>query len=112
MKPRRKIAFDAQLFLQSVGASRRVEEFRKKQAIFSQGEAADSVMYVQKGSVKLTVVNENGKEAVVAIFGSGDFFGEGGMAGQPLRMGTATAILPTTVFIIGKEEMTRVLHSE
>jgi CRP-like cAMP-binding protein len=69
-------------------------------------------MYVQKGSVKLTVVNESGKEAVVAILGSGDFFGEGGLAGQPLRMGTATAIVPTTVLIIGNEEMTRVLHAE
>src|SRR5450755_1469234 len=111
LKPK-KTAFDAQLFLDSVGASRKVEEFRKKQAIFSQGEPADSVMYVQKGSVKLTVVNESGKEAVVAIFGSGDFFGEGGMAGQPLRMGTATAMVPTTVLIIAKDEMTRVLHAE
>ncbi len=111
MKPK-KNDFDAQVFLQSVGASRRVEEFHKKQAIFSQGEAADSVMYVQKGSVKLTVVNESGKEAVVAIFGSGDFFGEGGMAGQRTRMGTATAIAPTTVLIIGNEEMRRVLHAE
>jgi CRP/FNR family transcriptional regulator, cyclic AMP receptor protein len=111
-KLKKKTAFDAQLFLQSVGASRKVEEFRKKQAIFSQGEAADSVMYVQKGSVKLTVVNESGKEAVVAILGPGDFFGEGGMAGQTIRMGTATAIAPTTVLIIGNEEMTRVLHAE
>jgi CRP/FNR family cyclic AMP-dependent transcriptional regulator len=108
----KKNAFDAQVFLQSVGASRRVEEFRNKQAIFSQGEAADSVIYVQKGSVKLTVVNEGGKEAVVAIFGSGDFLGEGGMAGQTTRMGTATAIAPTTVLIIGNEEMSRVLHAE
>jgi CRP/FNR family cyclic AMP-dependent transcriptional regulator len=111
-KTEKRIAFNAQLFLDSVGASRRVEEFRKKQAIFSQGEPADSVLYVQKGSVKLTVVNENGKEAVVAIFGSGDFFGEGGMAGQPFRMGTATAMVPTTVLIIAKDEMTRVLHAE
>src|SRR5580704_10428263 len=108
----KKNAFDAQVFLQSVGVSRRLEEFRKKHAIFSQGESADSIMYVQKGSVKLTVVNEGGKEAVVAIFGTGDFFGEGGMAGQTVRMGTATAIVPTTVLVIGKEEMTRVLHAE
>ena len=112
MKPRRKIAFDAQVFLDSVGTSRRVAEFRKKQAIFSQGDAADSVMYVQKGSVKLTVVNENGKEAVVAFFGSGDFLGEGGMAGQTVRMATATAIVPTTILIIAKGEMMRVLHAE
>jgi len=110
-KPKENV-FDAQVLLQSVGASRRVEEFRKKQAIFSQGEPADSIMYVQKGNVKLTVVNEEGKEAVVAIFGSGDFFGEGGMAGQTVRMATATAIVPTTVLIIGKDEMARVLHAE
>jgi len=112
LKSQRKSSFDAQVFLESVGASRRVEEFRKKQVIFSQGDPADSIMYVQKGSVKLTVVNEDGKEAVVAIFGPGDFFGEGGMAGQTLRMGTATAIAPTTILIVGKDEMTRVLHAE
>ena len=89
-----------------------MEEFGKKQAIFSQGETADSVFYIQQGSVKLTVVNEIGKEAVVAIFGSGDFFGEGGMAGQAIRMGTATAIVPTTILMIEKDEMTRVLHTE
>jgi CRP/FNR family cyclic AMP-dependent transcriptional regulator len=105
-------AFDAEVFLQSVGASRRVEQFHKKQTIFSQGDAADSVMYVQHGSVKLTVVNESGKEAVVAIFGAGDFFGEGGMAGQKLRIATATAVVPTTVLIIEKDEMMRVLHTE
>ena len=112
MKPRNKSAFDVPVFLESVGASRRVAEFRKKQAIFSQGEAADNVMYLQKGSVKLTVVNEIGKEAVVAIFGPGDFFGEGGMAGQTIRMGTATAIVPTTILVIEKDEMIRVLHAE
>lgn len=108
----KSITFNPQVYLESVGASKRVAEFRKKQAIFSQGEAADSVMYVQKGSVKLTVVNESGKEAVVAIFGSGDFFGEGGMAGQTVRMATATALVPTTVLIIGNDEMTRALHAE
>jgi CRP/FNR family transcriptional regulator, cyclic AMP receptor protein len=109
---RKKSVFDAEVFLQSVGASRRVEEFRKKQTIFSQGDAADSVMYLQNGSVKLTVVNESGKEAVVAIIGAGDFFGEGGMAGQKLRIATATAVVPTTILIIEKEEMMRVLHTE
>ena len=112
MKPKRKSAFDAQVFLESVGASRRVVEFRRQQTIFSQGDAADSVMYVQKGGVNFTVVNESGKEAVIAIFGPGDFFGEGGMAGQTLRMGTATATVPTTVLVIEKDEMIRVLHAE
>src|ERR1700684_1124213 len=108
----KKRAFDAEVFLQSVGTSRRVEGFRNKQTIFSQGDSADSVMYVQNGSVKLTVVNESGKEAVVAIFGAGDFFGEGGMAGQKLRIATATAVVPTTILIIEKDEMTRGLHTE
>jgi len=112
MKPKKKSAFDAQVFLESVGASRRVAEFRRQQTIFSQGDAADTVMYVQKDGVKFTVVNESGNEAVIAIFGPGDFFGEGGMAGQTLRMGTATAIVPTTVLVIEKDEMIRVLHAE
>jgi CRP/FNR family transcriptional regulator, cyclic AMP receptor protein len=84
LKPKRKSAFDPQVFLESVGASRTVSEFQDKEVIFSQGDAATSVLYIQKGSVKLTVVNESGKEAIVAIFGSTDFFGEGCMAGQPL----------------------------
>jgi CRP/FNR family transcriptional regulator, cyclic AMP receptor protein len=108
----KKTTFDAQIFLDSVGTSRKIEEFRKRQTIFSQGDPADSVMYIQKGSVKLTVVNEGGREAVVAIFGPGDFFGEGGIAGQKIRMGTATALLPTTVLVIGRDEMMRVLHAE
>jgi CRP/FNR family cyclic AMP-dependent transcriptional regulator len=112
MKSKPKITFDPQVYLESVGASRKIAEFRKKQAIFSQGDAAESVMYIQKGSVKLTVVNESGREAVVAIFVTGDFFGEGGMAGQSIRIGTATAIVPTTVMVIQKEEMKRVLHTE
>ena len=112
MKPRKKGAFQVQAFLESVGASREVAEFRRKQAIFSQGDAADSVMYIQKGSVKLTVVNESGREAVVAIFGPGEFFGEGGMAGQAIRMGTARAISPTTVLVIEKDEMVRALHAD
>jgi len=113
MKPnKKKSMFDAQAFLESVGVSRRVSEFQNKEIVFSQGDAATSVLYIQKGSVKFTVVNESGKEAVVAIFGSGDFFGEGCMAGQTMRMGTAMAIAATTVLVIGKEEMIRVLGAE
>src|SRR6202035_5433604 len=112
MKSLKKSPFDAQVFLESVGASRSVTEFSKKQVIFSQGEAANTVMYVQEGGVKFTVVNESGKEAVVAIFGRGDFFGEGAMAGQTIRMGTATAIAPTTVLMVDKDEMIRALHVE
>jgi CRP/FNR family transcriptional regulator, cyclic AMP receptor protein len=113
MKPnKKKSMFDAQVFLESVGASKCVSEFQNKDIIFSQGDAATSVLYIQRGSVKFTVMNESGKEAVVAIFGPGDFFGEGCMAGQTMRMGTATAITPTTILVIEKEEMIRVLSAE
>jgi CRP/FNR family cyclic AMP-dependent transcriptional regulator len=112
MKSPRHGPFNPQVYLDSVGVSRKMGEFRKNQTIFTQGDAANAVMYIQKGSVKFTVVNESGKEAVVAIFGSGDFFGEGAIAGESVRLGTATAVVPTTVLTIGKKEMIRVLHSE
>lgn len=115
-KPKRKStqkrAFDAQAFLDSGGVARRIVEYRRSQKIYSQGDPTGSVLYVQKGGVKLSVVNEVGKEAVLAILGPGDFFGEGGMAGQSVRMGTATAIVPTTLLVIEKNEMIRVLHAE
>src|SRR6202166_4230992 len=104
--------FDAQAFLDSAGVARRIVEYRKSQKIYSQGEPAKNVLYIQKGGIKLSVVNEVGKEAVVAILGPGDFFGEGGMAGQLLRVGTATATTPTTLLVIEKKEMIRVLHTE
>jgi CRP-like cAMP-binding protein len=111
-KLKQKRAFDAQAFLDSAGVARRVVEYRRSEKFYSQGDSATSVMYVQKGGVKLSVVNEVGKEAIVAILGPGDFFGEGSMAGQSVRMGTATAITPTTILAIEKNEMIRVLHAE
>ena len=105
-------AFNAQNFLDSAGVARKVVEFRKKETIFSQGDPCLNVLYIQKGAVRLSVVNETGKEAVVAVLGPGDFFGEGCLAGQPRRIGTATAISPATVLIMEKKEMVRVLHSE
>ena len=105
-------AFNAQAFLDTAGVSRKVVEYRRGESIYSQGEAADSVMYVQKGGVKLSVVNGSGKEAVVAMFGPSDFFGEGCMAGQSVRMGTTSAATPTTLLVIQKEELLRVLHTE
>ena len=105
-------SFDPQTFLDTAGVARKVAEFRRGESIYSQGEAAESVMYVQKGGVKFSVVNGSGKEAVVAMFGPSDFFGEGCMAGQTIRMGTATAITPTTLLIIEKSELLRVLHAE
>jgi CRP/FNR family cyclic AMP-dependent transcriptional regulator len=104
--------FNAQAFLDSAGLARKVVEYGKSQKIYTQGEAAENVMYIQKGMIKLSVVNGIGKEAVVAILGPGDFFGEGGMAGQVVRMGTATATTPTTLLVIEKKEMIRVLHAE
>src|SRR6266852_5203986 len=115
-KPKRKLkvkpAFDAQAFLDSAGVARKVVQFRKSQEIYSQGDPATSVMYIQNGGVRLSVVNEVGKEAVVAILGPGDFFGEGCLAGQEIRMGTATAIAATALLVIEKNEMMHVLHAE
>jgi CRP/FNR family cyclic AMP-dependent transcriptional regulator len=107
-----KKSFNAQDFLDSAGVARKVEEFKKKETIFAQGDPCEHVLYIQKGGVRLSVVNENGKEAVVAILGPGDFFGEGCLAGQPIRIGTATAITATTILLIEKKEMVRVLHAE
>jgi CRP/FNR family transcriptional regulator, cyclic AMP receptor protein len=104
--------FDAQAFLNSAGVARKVVEYRSSQKIYTQGGPATSVMYVQKGGVKLSVISESGKEGVLAILGAGDFFGEGCMAGQSVRMGTATAITPSTLLVIEKSEMIRVLHAE
>jgi CRP/FNR family transcriptional regulator, cyclic AMP receptor protein len=111
-KSTQKTAFDAQAFLASAGIARKVTEFRKKETIFSQGDLAKDVLYIQKGGVRLSVVNEAGKEAVVAVLGPGDFFGEGCLAGQPIRIGTATTVTPTTALVIEKEEMIRALHDE
>src|SRR6202044_1912677 len=111
-KSTQKTAFDAQAFLASAGIARKVTEFRKKETIFSQGDLAKDVLYIQKGGVRLSLVNEAGKEAVVAVLGPGDFFGEGCLAGQPIRIGSATAITPTSLLVIEKKEMIRVLHHE
>src|SRR6266852_3779898 len=111
-KSTQKRAFDAQAFLDSAGVARRVVEYRRSQKVDSQGDPATSVMYVQKGGVKLSVVNETGREAVVAILGPGDFFGEGCLAGRSVCMASATTVAPTTVLFIEKSEMTRVLHAE
>src|ERR1700726_5212218 len=104
--------FNAQAFLDSAGLARRIVEYQKSEKIYSQGESTNDVLYIQKGGIKLSVVNEVGKEAVVAMLGPGDFFGEGGLAGQLVRVGTATAITPTTLLVIEKKEMIRVLHAE
>ncbi|HEV1993258.1 MAG TPA: Crp/Fnr family transcriptional regulator [Candidatus Acidoferrum sp.] len=108
----KKGAFNAQAFLDSAGVARKVKEFKRAEVIYTQGDPAKNVMYLQEGGVKLSVVSEIGKEAVVAILGPGDFFGEGCLAGQSVRMGTVTAITPTTVLVIEKSEMFKVLHEQ
>ena len=116
MKPRKlpknRIAdtFNAQEFLDTAGVARKIQEYRRGESIYSQGDAAETVMYVQKGGVKLSVVNGTGKEAVVAMFGPTDFFGEGCMAGQTVRMGTTSAVTPTILLVIEKKELLRALH--
>src|SRR5208283_6078215 len=106
------LAFDVQLFLDTAGLGRKVGKFKAKETIFTQGDAAKNVMYIQTGGVKLTVVNETGREAVVAILGPGHFFGEGCLAGQTICMATATTITPTSLLVIEKEKMIRALHDE
>src|SRR5437899_4111232 len=110
--PRNKIAFDAQAFLDSARIGRKIRQVIRGDVVYSQGESAKTVMYLKEGSIKLTVVNGAGKEAVITILGPGDFFGEGCLAGQAVRMGTATAISASTVHVIEKSEMLKVLHEE
>jgi CRP/FNR family transcriptional regulator, cyclic AMP receptor protein len=104
--------FDAKTFLESAGAARAIAEYKRKETIFSQGDACTSVMYIQHGGVKLSVVSKIGKEAVIAILGPGDFLGEGSLAGQGLRMATAKAVTAVTLLVIDKKEMLRVLRAE
>jgi CRP/FNR family transcriptional regulator, cyclic AMP receptor protein len=108
----RTSAFDVESFLDSAGLGRRVVKYLQKETVFGQGDLAKHVMYIQEGRIKLTVVNEEGKEAVVAVLGPGDFLGEGCLAGQSICMATATAIASATVLVIEKHEMIRVLHAE
>ena len=105
-------AFDAEAFLESAGAARRVVSYPKGKIVFSQGQPSDAVMYIQKGSIKISVLSRTGKEAVVAMLGPGDFFGEGALTGQSIRIGTATAATPTTVLIIEKAAMLQLLRDE
>ena len=111
-KTNQKLLFDVQRFLDSAGVARRVVEFKAKATIFVQGAPAKSVMYIQKGRVKLSVINPTGKEAVVAILGQGDFLGEKCLTGQSTRIGTAAAMLPSTLLVVEKDEMIRLLHKE
>lgn len=108
----KKPDFDLRAFLDTGGMTGRVVSFKRSDVIYSQGDAAKSVMYIQQGGVKLSVINHQGKEAVVAILGPGDFFGEGSLAGQAVCMATATATMPASIVFIDKQEMTRLLRTE
>jgi len=105
-------SFNAQTFLDSAGLSKKITEYARDEVIFSQGDRAESVMYIQKGGVKLSVLSKTGREAVVAMLGPSDFFGEGCLAGQPIRIGSATAITPSNVLVIEKNQMEKVLHEQ
>src|SRR3990172_2313788 len=112
MKRNEKLAFDPKVFLAKVNGGRAIADYRKDQIVYTQGEPADSVFYIQSGKVKKTVVSEQGKEAVVALLGTGDFFGEACLTGQPLRLATVSAMAECVIVRITKAEITRVIHEE
>ena len=108
----RKDRFDAKSFLNAAGVAKTVVHYRPSDVIFSQGDAADSVLYIQQGSVKLSVLSRSGKEAVVGMLDTGDFFGEGALAGQPVRLSTATATARSRILVVPKKQMIRLLHQQ
>src|SRR5437870_249900 len=112
MKRKAKLPFDPKVFLSKVNGGRAISEYQKDQIIYTQGEPADSVFYIQSGKVKKTVVSEQGKEAVVAVLGTGDFLGEGCLTGQPLRLATVSAMTECVIVRIAKPDITRVIHEE
>jgi CRP-like cAMP-binding protein len=113
-RPKAKAAplFNAQAFLESAGVAKTGSEYARSESVFAQGDPCDHVFYIQSGGVKLSVLSKNGREAVVAMLGPGDFFGEGCLAGQPVRMGSATAITPSVILLVGKQKMVRLLHKQ
>jgi CRP/FNR family cyclic AMP-dependent transcriptional regulator len=104
--------FDAEAFLASAGVAKTVVQYKRGEEIFTQGDVCEHVMYIQTGAVKLSVLSKTGREAVVAMLGPGDFFGEGCLAGQPVRMGSATAITASVILLVSKEKMVRLLHKQ
>ena len=109
-KSKKTAGFSVDEYLSNAGTSRRLAKYKKGQVLFSQDDPSNSVMYIHSGNAKLTIVNPQGKEAVLAILGPGDFVGEGCIIGNPVRMATATAIAPMNATVIDKKEMMRVLH--
>jgi CRP/FNR family cyclic AMP-dependent transcriptional regulator len=112
VKHKAKPPFDPKVFLSKVNGGRAISEYRKDKTIFRQGDPSDAVFYIQSGKVKTTVVSEEGKEAVVALLGIGDFFGEGCLTGQPQRLATVSALTECVIVRISKTDITRVIHEE
>ncbi|MHB8654690.1 MAG: Crp/Fnr family transcriptional regulator [Terriglobia bacterium] len=112
MPSKRTSVFDPKAFLSMVGAGKTFKEYRDKKSIYKQGDAADAVFYIETGKVQLTVLSDAGKEAVIALLEQGSFFGEGCLAGQPMRMATATAIEKSMVVRVDKKVMIRLLHEK
>ena len=112
MKRKGRLPFDPKVFLAKVDGGRSISGYRKDQIVYTQGEPADSVFYIRSGKVKQTVVSEQGKEAVVALLETGDFFGEGCLTGQPLRLATVSAVAESVIVRITKAGITRVIHEE
>jgi CRP-like cAMP-binding protein len=112
MESKGKPPFDPKAFLATVNGGRSISNYRENQEVFSQGDPADAVFYIQEGSVKVCVISEQGKEAVVAIQGKGDFFGEGCLTGQPLRLATVVALTKSVIMRLDKASIVRVLHDE
>jgi CRP-like cAMP-binding protein len=112
IKAKSERKFDPQAFLATIGAGRKIVGFKRGDAIFAQGGLTDAVFYVQKGKIKLTVVSSTGKEATVGILGQGSFFGEGGLAGQPIRLGSASAMTDCTILRLDKSAMVEALRRE
>jgi CRP/FNR family cyclic AMP-dependent transcriptional regulator len=111
-KGNKEVRFDPQVFLDTIDGGRTAAKYEKDQSVFLQGDAADSVFYIQEGRVKVTVVSERGKEAIVALHDKGHFFGEGCLTGQPLRLATVSAMTSSVILRIDKAAMVRVLHDE
>src|SRR4029453_17050784 len=105
-------AFNAQAFLESSGIAKTIVKYGRGENIFTQGETCEDVLYIQTGGGTLSVVSKTGREAVVAVLGPGAFFGEGCLAGQPVRMGSATAITPSTILLVPKAQMLNLLHKQ
>jgi CRP-like cAMP-binding protein len=112
MKSKPNDAFDAQAFLASAGVSRHIVEYRRGEVIFAQGDPCEHVLYIQKGGVKLSVLSKAGRQAVVAMLGPGEFFGEGCLAGHPVRIGSATATTDSVILLVDKAQMARLLHEQ